>query len=116
VILTEGLTAAGILALLLTPLELTFVVLPVVGLGLNGTSSVLYGTVPELVAREVRTRAFGIFYTGTAGASAIAPPIMGLVVDSFGVPSTMAGIALGVLATIPLAVILNPILARTEVR
>jgi MFS family permease len=116
VILTEGLTAAGVLALLLTPLELAIVLLPVVGLGLNGTSSVLYGTVPELVAREARTRAFGIFYTGTAGASAVAPPIMGLFVDSFGVPSTMAGIALGVLATIPLAVILNPILARAEVR
>jgi MFS family permease len=116
VILTEGLTAAGILALLLAPLELAFVLLPVVGLGLNGTSSVLYGTVPELVAREARTRAFGIFYTGTAGASAVAPPIMGLVIDSFGVPGTMAGIALGVLATIPLAVILNPILARAEVR
>jgi MFS transporter, FSR family, fosmidomycin resistance protein len=51
VILTEGLTAAA----------------------LNGTSSVLYGTVPELVAPEQRTHAFGIFYTGTAGAAAVAP-------------------------------------------
>jgi MFS transporter, FSR family, fosmidomycin resistance protein len=58
---------------------------PVIGIGLNGTSSVLYGTVPELVAREARTRAFGIFYTGTAGASAVAPPIMGLFGDRFGV-------------------------------
>jgi len=114
VILTEGLTAAGILALLAMPLELAFVLLPVIGIGLNGTSSVLYGTVPELVSREARTRAFGIFYTGTAGASAIAPPIMGLFGDRLGVPSTMAGIAIGVLATIPLAVILNPILARAE--
>jgi MFS transporter, FSR family, fosmidomycin resistance protein len=116
VILTEGLTAAGILALLPVALEPSFVLLPVIGIGLNGTSSVLYGTVPELVAREARTRAFGIFYTGTAGASAVAPPIMGLFGDRFGVPSTMAGIAIGVLATIPLAVILNPILARAEAR
>jgi MFS transporter, FSR family, fosmidomycin resistance protein len=116
VILTEGLTAASILALLPTPLELAFVLLPVIGIGLNGTSSVLYGTVPELVLREARTRAFGIFYTGTAGASAVAPPIMGLFGDRFGVPSTMAGIAIGVLATIPLAVILNPRLARVQDR
>ena len=39
---------------------------------LNGTSSVLYGTVPELVATEQREKAFGIFYTGTIGAGALA--------------------------------------------
>jgi len=116
VILTEGTTAAGILALLPMPLDLGFILLPVIGIGLNGTSSVLYGTVPELVSREARTRAFGIFYTGTAGASAVAPPIMGLFGDRFGVPATMAGIALGVLLTIPLAIFLNPILARVQAR
>jgi len=115
VILTEGLTAAGVLALLPMPLELAFVLLPVIGIGLNGTSSVLYGTVPELVSPEARTRAFGIFYTGTAGASAVAPPLMGLFGDRFGVPHTMAGIAFGVLATIPLAIILNPILGRPKI-
>jgi MFS transporter, FSR family, fosmidomycin resistance protein len=116
VILTEGLTAAGILALLPLPLEPAFVLLPAIGVGLNGTSSVLYGTVPELVSRDARTRAFGIFYTGTAGASALAPPIMGLFGDRFGVPTTLAGIAIGVLATIPLAVILNPMLVPAQAK
>ena len=113
VILTEGLTAAGILVLLPIPLEPAFVLLPVIGIGLNGTSSVLYGSVPELVSPGARTRAFGIFYTGTAGASAVAPPLMGLFGDRFGVFTTMAGIAIGVLATVPIAVILNPILAQS---
>jgi hypothetical protein len=36
--------------------------------------------------------------------------------DHFGVPNTMAGIAIGVLTTIPLAVMLNPILARSGQR
>ena len=36
--------------------------------------------------------------------------------DRFGVPSTMAGIAFGVLLTIPLAILLNPILARVQAR
>jgi MFS family permease len=116
VILTEGLTAAGLLALLPLPLEPAFALLPVIGVGLNGTSSVLYGTVPELVAREARTRAFGIFYSGTAGASAVAPPILGLFSDRFGVPATLAGIAVGVVATVPLAIILNPMLARAQVK
>ena len=54
--------------------------------------------------------------TGTAGTSAVAPPIMGLFGDRFGVPSTIGGIALGVLLTIPLAIFLNPILARVQAR
>jgi MFS family permease len=112
VVLTEGLTAGGILALLPLPLDVAMLLLPVIGIGLNGTSSVLYGTVPELVAPEARARAFGLFYTGTAGASAIAPPIMGAFGDRFGVPHTMAAIAICVLAAIPLSVVLNPILAR----
>ena len=49
VCLTEGLTTLGILALLPLPLEAALIVLPVIGVMLNGTSSVLYGSVPELV-------------------------------------------------------------------
>jgi hypothetical protein len=37
------------MAVLALPLVLTLVVLPFLGVMLNGTSSVLYGTVPELV-------------------------------------------------------------------
>src|SRR5580765_1619779 len=66
--LTETVTALGIMALLPLPLEAALVLLPAVGVALNGTSSVLYGSVPDLVAPEKRTRAFGIFYTGTIGA------------------------------------------------
>jgi MFS family permease len=116
VILTEGLTAAGILVLLPMPLEAVLVLLPVIGLALNGTSSVLYGTVPELVLPEQRTRAFGIFYTGTAGAAAVAPIPFGVLGDALGVPAAMLAIAVLVLATIPLAVILSPLLKMQAVR
>ena len=71
VCLTEGLTTLGILALLPLPLEAALLMLPVIGIMLNGTSSVLYGSVPELVEPAKRTRMFSIFYTGTIGAGAV---------------------------------------------
>ena len=40
---------------------------------LNGTSSVLYGTIPEFVSPERRTHAFAIFYTGGSVAGATGP-------------------------------------------
>lgn len=101
--LTEGGTALAILALLPLPLEACFVLLPLVGVALNGTSSVLYGTVPELVSDEKRTKAFGIFYTGTIGGGATAPIIYGLFSDAIGVPGMMMIVSGVVLATLPLA-------------
>jgi FSR family fosmidomycin resistance protein-like MFS transporter len=103
VVLTEALTAVGIAALLPLPLWAGFFLLPIVGIALNGTSSVLYGTVPELVAPQRQGRAFGVFYTATIGSGAIAPAIYGLFSDAFGIPATMLLVAAVVLATIPLA-------------
>src|ERR1041385_8912262 len=75
--LTEGLTALGILALLAAPLEFALVLLPPIGVALNGTSSVLYGSVPLLVSPEVGPRAFSIFYTGGIGSGAGGPVFFG---------------------------------------
>ncbi len=112
VILTEGLTALGIAALLPLPLVAGLALLPAIGLALNGTSSVLYGTVPELISPAAHARAFGIFYTGTIGSGAVAPALYGLFTDGFGVPGTMLLIAGMVLLTIPLVVVLRPALPR----
>jgi predicted MFS family arabinose efflux permease len=104
-------TALGIVALLPLPLEAAMLLLPVVGVALNGTSSVLYGSVPDLVAPEKRTRAFGIFYTGTIGAGAVSPALYGLLGDAVGVPSALVAVAAIVLVTLPLTLMLRPALA-----
>jgi FSR family fosmidomycin resistance protein-like MFS transporter len=110
VFVTEGLTAVGILALLPLPLMAGLAVLPLIGVAVNGTSSVLYGTVPELVAPERRQRAFSIFYTGAIGAGALSPALYGLASDATGVPAMMGLIACVVLITLPLAWALRPAL------
>ncbi len=109
--LTEAVTAAGIIALLPLPLDAALLLLPVVGIALNGTSSVLYGSVPDLVDPARRTRAFGIFYTGTIGAGAVSPAIYGLLGDAVGVPSALIVVASAVLLTLPITLMLRPVLA-----
>jgi MFS family permease len=110
--LTEGSTAVLIVALLPLSLEAALVLLPIIGVALNGTSSVLYGSVPDLVAPERRARAFSMFYTGTIGAGAVAPVIYGVVGDAVGVPTALIVVAAVVLLTLPLAIVLTPVLAR----
>lgn len=113
--LTEGLTAVMIVALLPLPLEAVMVLLPIIGLALNGTSSVLYGSVPDLVAPERRARAFSVFYTGTIGAGAVAPVIYGVIGDALGVSAALMVVAGIVLLTLPLSLVLKPALVRRPV-
>jgi MFS transporter, FSR family, fosmidomycin resistance protein len=103
VLLTEGATAAGILALLPLPLGSALGLLPVIGMALNGTSSVLYGTVPDLVTAHQRETAFGVFYTGTVGAGALSPALYGLLGDAIGLTHAILLVAFFVLLTLPLA-------------
>jgi MFS family permease len=110
--LTEGLAAAGILALLPLPLDAALVVLPLIGVALNGTSSVLYGSVPDLVEPQWRTRALSIFYTGTIGSGALAPILFGWIGDRLGVSLALILVASFTLLTLPVAALLRRPLAR----
>ncbi|WP_175820975.1 MULTISPECIES: MFS transporter [unclassified Burkholderia] len=111
VLLTEGGTAACIIAVIYLPLALTMVLLPILGMMLNGTSSVLYGTVPEMSAPERTERAFAIFYTGTIASGAISPVLYGFLGDRIGVHGATYATALTALAIFPLALALRPHLA-----
>jgi MFS transporter, FSR family, fosmidomycin resistance protein len=112
--LTEGLTAVGILALSQLPLQAALIVLPLIGVALNGTSSVLYGSVPDLVEARWRTRALSIFYTGTIGSGAIAPVLFGRLGDLLGVWPALTFLALFVLLTLPIAWLLRRPLTQAQ--
>src|SRR5262249_2409013 len=89
-------------------------VLPLIGMALNATSSVLYGTVPELVAPEKRQRAFSIFYTGGGGAGALSPGLYGAGSGPPSLPAAMLPVAAVVLTTLPLVWGLRPALQNVS--
>ena len=111
VLATEGGTAACIVGVLVLPLVPLFVLLPILGLMLNGTSSVLYGTVPELTSADRAERAFALFYTGTIGSGAISPVLYGVLGDCVGAYWATAATAMVALAIYPLAFALAPHIA-----
>jgi MFS family permease len=107
IVLSKSLTAAGLVAIVFLPLPLVFIVLPFLGVMLNGVTTVTYGSVPDLVTPQQRTRAFSIFYTVTLGALAVAPPLSGLVGDLVGIPNAVLVVSVLSLAPIPLAFLLK---------
>jgi FSR family fosmidomycin resistance protein-like MFS transporter len=114
VLVTEGGTAALIIAVMFCPLALTLVLLPLLGVMLNGTSTVLYGTVPELTPLQSTERAFALFYTGTIASGAISPVLYGFLGDRIGIHGATFATALTALAIFPLAIALRSHLAHEE--
>ena len=114
VVLTEAITGIGILLLLPLSLYWAMALLPVIGMGLNGTSSVLYGTVSDFVAPERRARGFGLFYTMAVGGSAMAPFMFGMLSDVSGLKVTLSVVALLSLSAIPICNLLVRPLSRAK--
>jgi MFS family permease len=105
--LTEIATALAIAALTPSSVLAMLILAPALGLALNGTSSALYGSVPDLVAPERRARAFGLYYTFTVGAGAAAPLLYGSLGDAIGVAPALLVAAVLVLLTLPLTATLR---------
>jgi MFS family permease len=112
VIVTELATSGLIWGMISLGLKPALALCPLVGIALNGTSSVLYGSVPELVPQEFRNESFAVFYTCGIGSGAVSPFLFGMVSDVIGVSITIALIAGVVLLTLPMTIPLRGKLAR----
>src|SRR5471032_3006820 len=101
--LTESATSVLIVLAVYLPLSAMMVMLPLLGLALNGTSSVLYGVVPELAEPGKREQAFALFYTGTIGGGALAPVLFGRLGDVTSIPISIMTLAATLMMTLPLS-------------
>ena len=79
-----------------------------IGAALNGTSSVLYGSVADYVTPEHQSRAFGIFYTVVIASGAVSPVACGVLSDFTSLNPALAGVAVIALLAIPLSLQLKP--------
>jgi len=114
VVLTEIASVSLIIAVVYMPLLATLIFLPALGVVLNGTSSVLYGTVGDFVDPHRQARAFGLFYTFGVGAGAAAPFAYGLFSDHFGLTAGLIVLAASILLVLPLCLVLRPSLTAAE--
>lgn len=110
-IVVEGITAAGIVAVLLSPVLAAYCLLPVLGLALQGSSTITYGVVGDLVHADRQSRGFAAVYTIASGASVIGPIAYGFIGDQFGLTVSMLAMACVVLLVLPLSMLLRPALA-----
>ena len=110
-VIAECLTAAGIIAILLSPTLIAYILLPVLGLALQGSSSITYGTVSDFVSADRRSRGFAVIYSTASVASIAGPIVFGVVGDHFGLVPAMLTMAVVLLLPLPLSAMLRPTMA-----
>ena len=108
IVITEVATGCGVLATLALPSATSFLLLPLIGVVLNGTSSVLYATIGDFVEHDRLSRTFGLFYTIGSLCGIAAPLGYGLIGDRYGVETSIAIIGVSIFLAIPLAMLMRP--------
>ena len=107
VVFTETCNGVGILLMLVLPDVAAYLVLPLLGIALNGTSSVLYATVGDVIDKDRLPRAFGLFYTINSVCGLIVPLAFGFLGDALGVATSIAVCGLLAFTTLPLCYMLK---------
>ena len=97
-ILVQCLTAAGIIAILFAPTLIAYFMLPFLGLVLQGSSTITYGTVADLFDEERHSRGFATIYSIANAATVSGPVIFGLISDVFSVMTAMLCMAVVLIA------------------
>ena len=104
---TKGLTALLLLASVVGPTWSMAPLMLVLGIGLNGTSSVLYATVANFVPARRRARLYGFFYTTNEGGTVIAPLVYGFIADAFSLDATMVVMGVATAVILPASLTLR---------
>ena len=116
IVFFEVLTSIGIILVFYVPGNSSFFLLPLVGVFLQGSSSITYSTVSNLVHTNQQSRGFSIIYTIASSASFVGPAIFGLIIDLLGFKVMMMIMAILVLFTLPLCYLLKLALDRIQSR
>jgi MFS family permease len=101
IVVTESVTAAALVAILLGPAWAAIPLAVVFGFALNGTSSALNVGVAQFVPRARRASGFGTYFTVALLSSAVAPLAYGLLGDIAGLTAVFVVMAALTLAVIP---------------
>jgi len=111
-VLVQLLAAIGIVSVLISPTFMSFALLPILGIVLQGSSSITYATVGDLVHSGKQSRAFALIYSVGSGAAIVGPIGLGYIGDQYGLAPSMTLMAVIMLLPIPLCAVLSPSLAK----
>jgi len=87
--LLQAMTIAGLLAVIGMPATILIMLLPLIGVAVQGSSTIYYGCVADCAEPDKQSRAYSLVYTLANGSSVVGPLVLGAIADHFGLDSVM---------------------------
>ncbi len=116
-VLIQVLTVFSISMLLWLPAFWALAILPLVGIVVQGSSTVTYGSVADYLHQDRQARGYALIYSLANGSSVTGPFVFGLLADSLGLIQSMHLLSLLLIATIVLAfAAIQPASIKTEAK
>jgi len=100
-ILVQVLTAVGLAAVVAAPGWLAFALLGPLGVVAQGSTSITYGLVPDMIHPSRLARGYALMYASTSFASAGGPLAFGHIGDTFGIGASMLVMAVVAMLAVP---------------
>ncbi len=113
---SKGLTAVLLVAVIFAPVQALIPLVLLLGLGLNGTSSVLYATVAGLIPPGRRARMYGYFYTTNEGGSIAAPVLYGRIADVFNLRIAILAMSAATALILPVSLAFGRLITGSDAR
>ena len=90
----QFLTVSGLLLLGLLPVLPILILLPFIGMAVQGSSTVTYGAISDFVHRDRQSRGYAVVYALSGLSAVVGPLVFGSLADLYGVDVSLAILAL----------------------
>jgi len=87
------LTVTGVLLMIALPVVPTLILLPLIGLAVQGSSTVTYGAVSDFIQRGRQSRGYALVYTLSSLSAVIGPLVFGALADIYGLDISLIMLA-----------------------
>ena len=104
--LIQVLTVIGIAGLILLPATMLLILLPIIGLAIQGSSTITYGSVADFVHRGRQSRGYALIYSLATASYVMGPFLFGFIADQAGLANALWMLIPLIIVTLPLSVIL----------
>jgi len=105
-VLIQLFTIVGFLLMILLPATPLLVVLPLIGMVVQGSSTVSYGAIANFTDAERQARGFALIYSVGSAAAASGPFLFGMLADAVGLSIGLATLAVITAITLPFSFVL----------
>jgi FSR family fosmidomycin resistance protein-like MFS transporter len=89
----QALTISGLILLVLLPVVPILILLPLIGVAVQGSTTVTYGALADFIHRDRQSRGYAIIYTLSSLSAVVGPVVFGGLADLYGVDLSLLMLA-----------------------